>query len=223
MNRVTFFVDGSCSGGTVKKPRPMGAGVVIVVDTEQGEFSSYLGEGTSQQAELLAVREALASIPELWKPEETDVTIWTDSAYAIGVLTEGWNPKVNQEIIAPLQQLAWRFGNFTMHHVPGHSGHALNERAHQLAAAGARNGEKPPVAPNALCASFEDLLREQQARIDALVQVAQFYGDPLCYLPPAGDDAGAPSIVRDQGKVARTVLRALGYAVVEEPFGEVCG
>lgn len=218
MNRVTFFIDGSCSGGTVRKPAPMGAGVVILVDTEQVEFSAYLGEGTNQQAELLAVKEALESIPPSWAPEATEVTIWTDSAYAIGILTEGWHPKVNQEIIAPLKQLAARFAKLTMHHVPGHSGHTLNERAHQLAVQGARSNTAPRPVVAGVGNALAELLDEQQRRVDSLVQALQWYADPLCYMSPPGADDEPPSIVRDQGQVARTVLQALGYVTVEEPF-----
>jgi len=223
MNRVTFFTDGSCKGGIVKKPAAMGAGVVAIVDTREIEFSSYLGIGTNQQAELLAVKEALESIPPSWDVVQTDVTIYTDSAYAIGCLTQHWQPRVNLEIIQPLKALVATLGAFRMHHVPGHSGHVLNERAHQLAVQGSQEDAEPRPIVAGIGNPMAELLDEQQSRIESLVQTLQFYGDPLTYESPPGRDDQAPAIVGDRGVMARAVLAALGYEVTDDPFAEATG
>jgi len=222
VNRVTFYCDGSCSGGTTKKPMPMGVGIVAIVDTHEGEFSEYVGLGTNQMAELHAVRVALESLPPDWDLPQTHVTIYTDSRYAIGIFTENWNPKTNLDIIVPVRSLIAKLGGFEMHHVPGHSGHALNTRADQLAALGARSGpvESTIVAVEEIPAAGMALIQEQDARIRSLVQALQYYGEPLTYLSPPGHDDQPPSIVADCGETARTVLAALGYAVTEDPFEE---
>jgi ribonuclease HI len=108
----------------------MGVGIVGISGGREREWSIPLGPGTNQKAELLAVREALLKVRD--RPS-TQVTIYTDSQYAIGCLTGGWKVKANAEIVASILPLIRECAAFRMVKVPGHSGHPLNERADALA------------------------------------------------------------------------------------------
>lgn len=130
---VEFYVDGACSGNHRQgQTGRMGAGIVAVSGEQEQEWSIPLGPGTNQKAELLAVREALLTIEE--RPA-TEVTIYSDSQYAIGCLTKGWNVKANGELVATILPLVRECASFRMTKVPGHAGHSQNERADILAVA----------------------------------------------------------------------------------------
>ena len=59
--------------------------------------------------------------------------IHTDSAYSIGVLSEGWKVKENRELVASIQALMREFSDLQFVKVRGHSGLPENERVDQLA------------------------------------------------------------------------------------------
>jgi ribonuclease HI len=133
ISQIDFYVDGACSGnGRKDGSGQMGAGIVGVSGKLCKEWSIPLGPGTNQKAELLAVREALLKIRD--RPN-TQVTIHTDSQYAIGCLVGGWKVKVNQETADRVRPLIRECASFDMVKVPGHAGHTYNERADELAVA----------------------------------------------------------------------------------------
>jgi ribonuclease HI len=122
---VIAYADGACSGN----PGPAGVGIVIVDGKSRRELSRYLGQGTNNIAELTAIELAVEAIGSLERP----VRIYTDSQYAIGVLTKGWKAKANQELVARVRKLLARLPDLKLHYVRGHSGIPLNERADVLA------------------------------------------------------------------------------------------
>jgi ribonuclease HI len=122
---VIAYADGACSGN----PGPAGVGIVIVDGKSRRELSRYLGQGTNNIAELTAIELAVEAIGMLERP----VRIYTDSQYAIGVLTKGWKAKANQELVARVRKLLAPLPDLALHYVRGHSGIPLNERADALA------------------------------------------------------------------------------------------
>src|SRR5262249_1313602 len=91
------YTDGACSGN----PGPAGAGVALI--TPEGKISESfesLGIGTNNVAELTAILRAIEAVPKT----ASEVIIHTDSQYAIGVLTKGWRPKANQQLIADIKR-----------------------------------------------------------------------------------------------------------------------
>lgn len=122
---VIAYADGACSGN----PGPAGLGVVLLDGKDRLEISEYLGEGTNNIAELTAIKVAL----ELVKNRRLPVRVHTDSAYAIGVLSEGWKVKQNKELVASIQELMRDFPDLRLVKVRGHSGDPRNERVDQLA------------------------------------------------------------------------------------------
>jgi ribonuclease HI len=113
----------------VPNPGPCGIGVVIVDGDTKRELSEYLGEGTNNIAELTAIYRGLEELTD----RERSVIVYSDSTYAIGLLTQPWKPKANHELVAKLRALAKKFTDLRFVKVAAHSGIALNERVDELA------------------------------------------------------------------------------------------
>jgi ribonuclease HI len=140
--RIVAATDGACIGN----PGP-GGWAWVTADGREGAAAA-LGT-TNNRMELRAVLELLRA----FRPS-VPLLIQIDSAYVIGVFTE-WLPKWRQRgmrtasgkqvdnadlIEAIDEQLNGRDVQFEK--VPGHAGHALNERADALAVASARRAQK---------------------------------------------------------------------------------
>ncbi len=131
-NAVHVWTDGGC----IPNPGPAGIGVVIVDGKERREISEYLGMGTNNIAELTAIVRGLQALPDKTRP----VVVYSDSQYAIGLLTQNWKPKANIELVAELRSLVKQFPEVRFIKVAAHTGIALNERVDQLASAAIQRG-----------------------------------------------------------------------------------
>jgi ribonuclease HI len=127
-------------GGCVPNPGPAGIGVVVIdgVKKDRREVSEYLGVGTNNIAELTAIVRGLEIARELGK--DRTVVVYSDSQYAIGLLTQNWKPKANVELVGELRALLKTFADVRFVKVAAHTGIALNERVDQLAAAAIQRG-----------------------------------------------------------------------------------
>jgi ribonuclease HI len=140
LQKVVFYVDGACSGNHLGGAQgTMGAGIVARSGGVERAWGIPLGPGTNQRAELLAVGEALRRLRD---PAGSAVTLYSDSAYAIGCLTQGWKVKANPELAQQVRALIRECGSFRMIKVPGHAGHPENERANALAVRASLTGEE---------------------------------------------------------------------------------
>ncbi|MEM8607614.1 MAG: ribonuclease H [Myxococcota bacterium] len=124
-SELLAYADGACSGN----PGPAGLGVVALFDDERRELSEYLGEATNNVAELTAILRAVQLAHELDRP----LRLYTDSKYAMGVLTEGWKAKANKPLIAEIKGWLEKHPDTLLFHVRGHQGIPLNEVADGLA------------------------------------------------------------------------------------------
>ena len=131
-NAIHVWTDGGC----VPNPGPAGIGVVIVDGKDKREISEYLGMGTNNIAELTAIYRGLESLTDKTRP----VVVYSDSQYAIGLLTLNWKPKANIELVGELRALLKEFPEVQFVKVAAHTGIALNERVDQLAAAAISRG-----------------------------------------------------------------------------------
>lgn len=122
---IHVWTDGACTGN----PGPMGLGVVLLSGERRKEISEYLGEGTNNIAELTAILRGLEAIKSPGRP----VVVYSDSSYAIGVLSKGWKAKANVELIAAIKQEMRRFPRLSFVKVAGHAGVPENERCDELA------------------------------------------------------------------------------------------
>jgi ribonuclease HI len=121
---IIVYTDGACSGN----PGPAGIGVVILDGGKRRELSEYLGTGTNNIAELMAIVRALEEVPR-----DRTIVLHADSSYALGLLGKGWKAKANQEIVERMRTLARDFRDLRLVKVDGHAGVAENERADELA------------------------------------------------------------------------------------------
>jgi ribonuclease HI len=126
---VHVWTDGACSGN----PGPMGIGVVVVAGDRRKEHGEYLGKGTNNIAELTAIRRGLEIAEELSPGQDFAVRVYTDSSYAIGLLSQGWKAKANQDLVAELREFLRGFHDLRMIKVEGHAGVPENERCDLLA------------------------------------------------------------------------------------------
>ncbi|HTE54651.1 MAG TPA: ribonuclease H [Kofleriaceae bacterium] len=124
---IIVYTDGACHGN----PGPMGIGVVILDRGQRREVSEFLGEGTNNIAELTAILRALELIPPA--DRERPVLVHSDSSYALGLLSKGWKPKKNVELVDQLRREAVHFPRLRAIKVAGHAGVSENERCDQLA------------------------------------------------------------------------------------------
>jgi ribonuclease HI len=125
-----IWTDGACSGN----PGPMGIGVVILEGGKRKEVGEYLGIGTNNIAELVAVERGLEVAGQLGiTGKDHRVRVYTDSSYSIGVLSKGWKAKANQELIARLRKRLAALPNVEFVKVSGHAGVPENERCDELA------------------------------------------------------------------------------------------
>jgi ribonuclease HI len=140
---IIAYTDGACSGN----PGPMGVGVVLwdPLLKDRRERSEFLGVGTNNIAELVAIQRAL----EL-APSERALIVHSDSSYALGLLALGWKAKANQALVAQLRELAAARPGLRLVKVEGHAGVPENERADELAtSAVSRRGTTDTHVPKA--------------------------------------------------------------------------
>jgi len=135
-NKVTIYTDGGCRGN----PGPGGWGAVLIYGGSEKDLYGYEEETTNNRMELMAAIQALEMLKRPCK-----VALTTDSQYVRqGILEwmEGWKsrgwktaakkPVKNKDLWQRLDE-ATKKHDIEWHWVKGHSGHAGNERADDLA------------------------------------------------------------------------------------------
>jgi ribonuclease HI len=133
---VSVFTDGACSGN----PGPGGWGAILRWAGHEREISGSEPHTTNNRMELLA---AISALEALKRPCTVDMH--TDSQYLRQGITgwiEGWKrngwrtadrkPVKNADLWQRLDT-AVKGHDVRWHWVRGHAGHALNERADELA------------------------------------------------------------------------------------------
>lgn len=127
-----FYTDGACSGN----PGRCGWGWVMRTSTAYLEARQYLGIGTNNIAELMAIKAALDHACE----PESIIRIHTDSNYSLGVITKDWKAKANTELVETIRrQMRGYKRRPEIIKVKGHAGDPLNERADFLATSSIRS------------------------------------------------------------------------------------
>jgi ribonuclease HI len=134
--KVVIHTDGACSGN----PGPGGWGAILAFGDREKELMGGEPDTTNNRMELMA---AISALEALKRPCAVD--LYTDSEYLrngitkwiVGWKRNGWRtaskqPVKNVDLWKRLDaaitrhQVHWRW-------VKGHAGHAMNERADQLA------------------------------------------------------------------------------------------
>ncbi|MCF6246239.1 MAG: ribonuclease HI, partial [Desulfobacula sp.] len=133
-NCIKIYTDGASSGN----PGPAGIGALLMYKKSRKEISQYIGKTTNNIAELTAIKVALQKL----KRNDLPIRLFSDSSYAIGLLTKGWKPKTNQELIYEIKQLTAQFSDLKFIKVKGHSGIKENEVADYLATSAIKKDPK---------------------------------------------------------------------------------
>ncbi len=131
-NCIHIYTDGASSGN----PGPAGIGALLIYRENRKEISQSIGVATNNVAELSAIKVAILHL----KRHDLPVRIFTDSAYAIGVLTQNWKPQANRELVSDIKQLTQGFKNLKFIKVKGHAGIKENEVADFLATSAIKKG-----------------------------------------------------------------------------------
>jgi ribonuclease HI len=126
---VHVWTDGACSGN----PGPMGIGILVIAGNRRKEHGEFLGRGTNNIAELTAIRRGLEIAATLAPGRDRPIRVYTDSSYAVGLLSQGWKAKANQDLVAELRELVRGYSKLRMVKVEGHAGVPENERCDLLA------------------------------------------------------------------------------------------
>lgn len=117
-------------GGASPNPGPAGAALILMYDRHMLEIWEYLGKSTNNIAELTAILRALENIRNRTIP----VMIYSDSKYAIGVLTGSMKATKNLELIDQIREEMKKFPNLQLLKVRAHVGIAYNEHVDRLVA-----------------------------------------------------------------------------------------
>ncbi len=131
-NCIRIYTDGASSGN----PGPAGIGVLLMYKDHKKEISRSIGRATNNVAELTAIKAALEHL----KRTDLPVRIFTDSSYSLGLLSKGWKPKKNQDLVEEIKQLMTRFRDLNFIKVKGHAGIKENEVADYLATSAIKKG-----------------------------------------------------------------------------------
>ena len=139
MDKILIYTDGACSGN----PGPGGWGAVLMYKEHKKEFSGGCKNTTNNIMEITAVLEALN---QLKYPCNSEVEIYSDSAYVVNAFNNGWiynwkknnwktaskEPVKNKELWEELYVLVKKF-NASFIKVKGHSDNIYNNRCDELA------------------------------------------------------------------------------------------
>ena len=122
---LSVYCDGACQ----PNPGKCGVGALLIYGQYAKEISQFIGDGTNNVAELTAIKVALEAI----KRKDIPVTVYSDSQYAINVLTGEWKATTNIDLVVDLTYLICSFDDINLHWIKGHDGNPHQERADQLA------------------------------------------------------------------------------------------
>lgn len=122
------YTDGSCG----QKGKSYGAGGSAYVVLKDGELLHEASIGkectTSNRMEVLAIVSVVN-----WLPPHSKVVIYSDSEYAIRVLSGQWKPKKNLDLVEMYNRIVQKHDKVEFSWVKGHNGNYWNEYVDQLA------------------------------------------------------------------------------------------
>ena len=135
--KVIIYTDGACSGN----PGKGGWGTLLMYGQSTKEISGYDPATTNNRMELMAAIRGLESLKEPCRVE-----LYSDSAYLVNALNEGWlarwvkngwktaakKPVENVDLWQDILKLI-RLHRVTFHKVKGHSDNPYNNRCDELA------------------------------------------------------------------------------------------
>lgn len=125
MQNYIAYTDGGCQNLSTFSE---GASAYIIL--KDGKVIKTASKGflntTSNRMEILAILSVVCSLPE-----DSSVTIYSDSEYAIKVLSGQWRAKTNHDLIVKYRERA-KYLQIKFQWVRGHNGNHYNEVVDRL-------------------------------------------------------------------------------------------
>ena len=125
-NTIIIYTD----GGASPNPGPAGSGVLMMYGGHSLEIWEYLGRSTNNIAELTAILRALENI----KQKDLPILLYTDSSYALGVLTGRMRASKNVELVEQTRREMAKCPHLQILKVKAHIGITYNEHVDRLVA-----------------------------------------------------------------------------------------
>jgi iron complex transport system ATP-binding protein len=225
---IDIYTDGACSGN----PGPGGWGVLLRDGDAETEFCGGEPATTNNRMELLAVIEALQSLPG-----PVTARVYTDSQYVQKGISEwihswkqrGWKtagkePVKNEDLWRRLDALASGH-TIEWHWVRGHNGHPENERVDALARAGLEQSRGAGKGVRAAPADLQVEPAASSAHVRPIldIQHATVYRGDTCvfsdfsFMLREGEHA---AVVGPNGAGKSTLLKLLAGGVHPLPLDE---
>lgn len=132
-NEILIYTDGAVAP---KNPGSGGAAAIIKVNGIYICCAKYCGNYiTNNRAELDAIELALRQVRARGLHETHNVRLYSDSVYALKVISGKNKAKKNVKIVKKIQKMIKTFPeeNYRMFWVRGHKGNVLNEAADAMA------------------------------------------------------------------------------------------
>lgn len=143
MKHVTIVCDGS-SLGNGKKSSRAAAAAILEYRGQRKIFGEYLGDGTNQQAEIVAACLGLEALKE-----PCQVRLVTDSQYVVKTMTGQFKRKTNLDFWRRLDAAA-NPHKITWSWTRGHAGHPIQEKCDEAARTIAAAGRSDQTALDAI-------------------------------------------------------------------------
>ena len=143
---LQIWTDGSSLG----QPGPSGAGAIVCLPSGLNiTLSSALGHGTNNLGELWAIGLGLSKAASVCASDTsafTEIHVFSDSEYAIGVCSKGWLSKDYHHLASRIRAISTDISSpITFHKVAAHAGIPLNDEADAAAKKGALASKDLPV------------------------------------------------------------------------------
>jgi ribonuclease HI len=126
---LEIYTDGAYSSS-----RKQGGWAFVVVKNGKRKQTSFgdAVDTTNNRMEIMAALQAM-----LWMKDHeiTEATIWTDSMYVIGTMSQGWKRKKNVDLWIQMDDAVQDL-SINWSHVKGHSGNQFNDYCDMLAVHG---------------------------------------------------------------------------------------
>lgn len=156
MLRIELYADGSAINNGAAGS--IGYAAVLYAKGERKEFSAgaRMDPASNNRAELLGIDLGLSKIRAMGL-RKVDLLVFSDSEWAIKKLRGEYGGTEHEELVASVRSALRQYPKVELCWIRGHVGHALQERAHNLAKTAAHefyNPETPIVCPQNLVKSL---------------------------------------------------------------------
>lgn len=133
MSKYIAYTDGGCQNTSI-----YGEGGSAYLIIHNGEVIKTASKGflrtTSNRMEMLAIISAVCSVPD-----GSDLTVYSDSKYAINMLSGLWRPKINKDLVYQYGERVKNLSSVSFRWLKGHNGDKYNEMVDSMCTSSIKN------------------------------------------------------------------------------------